>query len=495
MDIQEFGQGADIMTLQLPKKVKLKAPGIPSRTTRPVFQHEGSLEKPVLERRPTAGEEVIDFSTVDEFKGRQDSEYISKITYFTDTNYKPPRKLPIPLRWSPYLVYKRILDHNSYGNYTGVTMIGMSGSGKTTLTQAFCHYIHRQEERGGIPYRVKWFNGHDMLNMDKHIKALEVGTPHVLIFDDASYTMEDASKSEKAVLANALTTIRHQVKAPVITWMNIHYSKATLKFFRNQHFTFLTSVSVEELGNLQDLFKEKMNVIKNYARQYNRMMLKGYFLCPISSFNDRTLMYKTNEPFRLGLVAEITDLHYFVYAKEECQTCRPTGPTKKLKAANREEVAAWLLNYSQPARTKAALEYFLTIKKGIPSLTPLLKSQIDHFVDLDRKIPGLPWNEIYNEFITQKKFNSKRHRNKQQLLQKLPIYQIEKMFQHELKDEKRMGKLPHNKLVKEPLLHEEYSPSETPSNEYMNTDPNAVPEKEKPKKLYDEYDSRFTESQ
>ena len=80
MDIQEFGQGADIMTLQLPKKVKLKAPSITPRTTRPVFQHEGSLEKPVLERKPTAGEEVVDFSTVEEFKGRQDSEYISKVT-------------------------------------------------------------------------------------------------------------------------------------------------------------------------------------------------------------------------------------------------------------------------------------------------------------------------------------------------------------------------------------------------------------------------------
>ena len=54
MDIQEFGQGADIMTLQLPKKIKLKAPSITPRTTRPVFQHEGSLEKPVLERKPSA---------------------------------------------------------------------------------------------------------------------------------------------------------------------------------------------------------------------------------------------------------------------------------------------------------------------------------------------------------------------------------------------------------------------------------------------------------
>ena len=474
------------MTQEISKKFSLKVPSKRTKQSGPTFTDQASLQKPTLERQPGIEDEVIDMSDVEEFHGDQALDYITKTAYFTDTNHDPPKKLPIPLRWSPYLVYKRILDHNHYGNYTGVTMIGMSGSGKTTLTRAFTHYLHRQAEKGGIEYRVKWFDGHDMLNMDKHIKELEVGTPHLMIFDDASYTMEEATKGEKAVLANALTTIRHQVKAPVITWMNIHYSKATLKFFRNQHFTFLTSVSVEELGNLQDLFKQKMHVITNYARQYNRMMLKGYFLCPISSFNGRTLMYKTNEPFRLGLVAEITDLHYFVYAKEECTTCAPEAKTKKLKAHTREEVAGWLLNYGQPTRTKQALEYFLTIKKGIPSLTAILDRQIRHFVELDRAIPGLPWDKIYNEFCEQKKFNNQRHRNKSETIMKLPIYQIKNLMKKELEDEARIKKLPHNQLVEEPLLEPQYSPKDLPPNEFLSsTDPAALPEREKPKKLYD----------
>ena len=484
------------MAQEISKKFSLRVPNKTPKVSGPVFTDQASLQKPVLKRKPEAGEEIVDMSDVEEFQANKEIDYIQQTAYFTDTNHDPPKKLPIPLRWSPYLVYKRILDHNHYGNYTGVTMIGMSGSGKTTLTQAFCHYLHRQAEKGGVEYRVKWFNGHDMLNMDKHIKNLEVGTPHLMIFDDASYTMEDASKSEKATLANALTTIRHQVKAPVITWMNIHYSKATLKFFRNQHFTFLTSVSVEELGNLQDLFKEKMGAIKNYARQYNRMMLKGYFLCPISSFNGRTLKYKTNEPFRLGMVAEITDLHYFVYAKEECTTCRPTGKIKKLKASTREEVAGWLLNYGQPTRTKQALEYFLTTKKGIPSLTPILERQIRHFTELDRSIPGLPWDKIYKEFCSQKKFNGQRHRNKQETIMKLPIYQIKQTFKKELEAEDNMKKLPHNKLVKEPMLDPNYAPPDLPPNKYLSSTDPINPEREKPKKVpYQEYDSRYTESQ
>ena len=190
------------------------------------------------------------------------------------------KKVPVPARWHPNSVIKRIVQHNKLGQYTGIVMIGQSGSGKTTLTRKIVHQIHMLGEE----YIVKWFNGHEMLNMDEHIKAMQVGTPHIMIFDDASYTLEDAKKADIAKLANALTTIRHTLKSRVIMIMNIHYSKATMKFFRNQHFTFLTSVSVEEMGNFYDLFKDKMHVIRAFGKSYNKMMLKGYFEAPVSSF-------------------------------------------------------------------------------------------------------------------------------------------------------------------------------------------------------------------
>ena len=69
-----------------------------------------------------------------------------------------------------------------------------------------------------------------MLDLDKHLGELEVGKPHIMVFDDASYTMEDAGKSDIARLANALTTIRHIVKARVIVIINFHYTRATKKF-------------------------------------------------------------------------------------------------------------------------------------------------------------------------------------------------------------------------------------------------------------------------
>ena len=78
---------------------------------------------------------------------------------------------------------------------------------------------------------------------------------------------------------------------------------------------------------------------------------------------------------------------------------------------------------------------------------------------------------------------------------KLPIYQIKNVFKKELEDEARIKKLPHNKLIEEPLEHPQYSPSDLPPNKHLSSIDPITPEREKPKKLYDEYDSRFTESQ
>ena len=242
------------------------------------------------------------------------------------------KHIPVPARWHPHTVIKRIIRHNQLGQYTGIVMIGQSGSGKTTLTRKLIHQIHTMGEN----YIVKWFNGHEMLKMDEHIKDLKVGHPHILIFDDASYTLEDAKKTEVAKLANALTTIRHTLKSKVIIFMNIHYSKATLKFFRNQHFTFLTSVSVEEMGNYTDLFKDKMHVIRAFGKSYNKMMLKGYFEAPVSSFERTTIRYTTNKPFRVCLVAEIADLHFMLYNRDECDFCDPKNMDSSINMVKKQ---------------------------------------------------------------------------------------------------------------------------------------------------------------
>lgn len=229
------------------------------------------------------------------------------------------KKLAIPTRWYHGSIVKRIIRHNQAHGFTGIVLIGMSGSGKTTLTQSLLHRIHVYDQN----YTVKWFNGKEMLNLDKHIKKMQQGQQHILIFDDASYTMEEAGKDDVARLSNALTTIRHQVKSRVIMIMNIHYSKATKKFFRNQHFTFLTSITTEELGNLKDLFQDKMPIIRQFGKKYRQMSLLGFFFVPLGMASGKSIRYPINEPFRIGLVSEITDVHFFVYPREDCNICHP----------------------------------------------------------------------------------------------------------------------------------------------------------------------------
>ena len=299
------------------------------------------------------------------------------------------KNIPIPARWHPHSVIKRIVRHNKIGQYTGIVMIGQSGSGKTTLTRKLIHQIHQQGEN----YIVKWFNGHEMLKMDEHIKNLQVGTPHILIFDDASYTLEDAKKADVAKLANALTTIRHTLKSRVIIFMNIHYSKATLKFFRNQHFTFLTSVSVEEMGNYTDLFKDKMHVIRAFGRQYNRMMLKGYFEAQVSSFEKRRITYQTNKPFRCCLVAEIADLHFMLYNKDECPKCDPSNMDRSINMVKRQPntIAAIKEKFGEmysdskmklPKAFTTTLRFYTKIAQSGNTLTIAEKQMWNHFTNI-----------------------------------------------------------------------------------------------------------------
>ena len=74
-----------------------------------------------------------------------------------------------------------------------------------------------------------------------------------------------------------------------------------------------------------------MHVIRAFGKSYNKMMLKGYFEAPVSSFESTVIRYKTNEPFRVALVAEIADLHFMLYNKAECDKCKPlSGKEKKL---------------------------------------------------------------------------------------------------------------------------------------------------------------------
>ena len=313
----------------------------------------------------------------------------SKITSFKYNN----KRYAVPQRWYWGNIVKRMLNHNKAHGFTGCVLIGMSGSGKTTLTNTILHKIHDYGEN----YTFKWFNGHQLTELDKHINKLQVGVPHVLVFDDASYTMEDATKSQMAVLANALTTIRHKVKSKVIIIFNIHYSRATKKFFRNQHFTFLTSVTTEELGNLKDLFQDKMPVVRQFGKKYRQMALNGSFYVPLDYYTGKSAKYIINEPFRIGLVSEITDLHFFLYPRQSCEICRPGAPPK-FEQKSVKQVKAMLKKYKNQSALMTTLAFWCKIhNEGGPNpLENAHKAYWNFFEKVSKDIKA-PWPQILEE--------------------------------------------------------------------------------------------------
>jgi len=318
--------------------------------------------------------------------GGFDSTKVTRYKY-QDKNYA------VPQRWYWGNVVKRMINHNKAHGFTGCVLIGMSGSGKTTLTNTILHKIHEYGEN----YVYKWFNGHQLTELDKHIGSLQVGVPHVMVFDDASYTLEDATKSQMATLANALTTIRHHVKSRVIVIFNIHYSRATKKFFRNQHFTFLTSVTTEELGNLKDLFQDKMPVVRQFGKKYRQMALNGEFYVPLDYYTGKSAKYKINEPFRVGLVSEITDLHFFLYPRQSCATCRP-GAAPKYEEKSVKEVKKMLKKYKNQSALITTLAFWLKTHNTGPDdpLENAHRSYWKFFEKISKDIK-VPWDQILKE--------------------------------------------------------------------------------------------------
>ena len=357
--------------------------------------------------------------------------YRDKVTTF---NYKGKR-IPVPIRWHPNSVIRRIVEHNKRSQYTGVTMIGMSGTGKTTLTNKIIHQAHVM----GESYIVKRFNGHEMMRLDEHIKKMKVGFPHILVFDDASYTMEDAKNSDIARLANALTTIRHVLQSRVIIIINFHYSKATKKFFRNQHFTFMTSISVEELSNFQEMYKDKMNVVRQFARQYNNMVLRGSFQVPVSSFEKKVIRYKMNEPFRIAMVAEIADLHFMVYDRDGCNECLPKNEAKKsLKLETVKEIFDHIVRVTPKGKSiRSAMQFFMTIQLGNDKhLKGSNQSVWRHLNDLNRSmdIPPDTWEKVYQLVDSKYKYGVSKRVGKQKVNRTMSVLELAK----QIKDEERV---------------------------------------------------------
>ena len=409
----------------------------------------------------------------------------SKVTTFKWED----KRYAVPQRWYWGNIVKRMLNHNKAHGFTGCVLIGMSGSGKTTLTNTILHKIHDYGEN----YVFKWFNGHQLTELDKHIGKLQVGVPHVMVFDDASYTLEDATKTQMATLANALTTIRHHVKSKVIIIFNIHYSRATKKFFRNQHFTFLTSVTTEELGNLKDLFQDKMPVVRQFGKKYRQMALNGSFYVPLDYYTGKSAKYVINEPFRVGLVSEITDLHFFLYPRQSCELCRPGAPPK-LEVKTVKQVKKMLKEYKNQSALMTTLAFWCKTH-NIGPVDPLEnahKAYWNFFEKVSKDVKA-PWQQILNELRDESPRRTRMSKGSQ-LAKKVDAFGEVMKPRGPGRPRLTPRQISEREHKHETKLPEDYvSPTDSTSEVSENTDDNTVIDEstEQPYNEFPDYDSTY----
>lgn len=308
------------------------------------------------------------------------------------TTFRDPKTgvdYPILASHSPYPVIKKILKHNSVTGYTGIINAGMSGTGKTTWTKFLVHNLHQ-----AMPSVViDWFEQYDLVNIDQIIHSLTKGVPHIIVFDDASFALDDLPKKEINKLAQVLTRIRHEVKANVITIMNIHYSKAIGKYWRNIPFYFLTSISSEETGSYEDVFGSGAKwKLRDFSYLFHNMMLDGGWKIEIDSWTGKGYQYQTNKPFRIGLASELNRLHFFCYARDSCGICDPDYDTQRVISAP-DMVESLIKSYNKN-QVRSTLRYYMFTRKGKADVIDRrVRSLWNTISDLDRK-NDINWDHV-----------------------------------------------------------------------------------------------------
>jgi|GEM_PF-2695744 ABC-type dipeptide/oligopeptide/nickel transport system ATPase component len=309
------------------------------------------------------------------------------------------KNVPLLRRHAVNGIIKQILVHNNNNQYTGCLAIGKSGSGKTTLTKRIMHGIHTAPEEWKLPseYQFHWFTGEDMFKMPKIIKSLTQGVNHFIVFDDASYTLEDASKTEMAVLANALTKIRHDVKGKCIVWMNIHYSKATKKFFRDVDFQFATSYTPNDRQNLIDIFGSD-RAVDTFANLYKTSSRHGWFRVPYQGTKE--LIYTISKPFRPVLVMD-TYTHLTLVNRDECEMCGKDPYNKDYKEPiPAEEVVKTLQKMSKQHRMSTnTLRAWVYMREGnLMNLSPTARGMWKWMSKVSESI-NCDWSEVLKLYV------------------------------------------------------------------------------------------------
>lgn len=216
------------------------------------------------------------------------------------------RHLPKVIKWkgvnmvrnhSFLATIQQILDFSKTLDVVRIGIIGDQHSGKTTLAQCIAHCTHKLSK--DIPYAVRVFNKHDLLNFEATLKTLQPAN-YILVFDDVSFLGANAGKQQLEIIKQAVTEIRHlqggqDVK--IITIMNYHYTLGLDKYLRSADFFYYTTVGSSEKDNIEKMVGSKyIPLIEEFKKMRRHGVAKGYFSIRIGP--KEPFPYKFRNPFQ-----------------------------------------------------------------------------------------------------------------------------------------------------------------------------------------------------
>ena len=281
-------------------------------------------------------------------------------------------------------VVKQIVNHQLFNEVTTVGVQGREGSGKTNLVDILAHLLHLDMTKMAtnqsidIKLKAKLKIGYSVHKLGepelKELKATLLGLPRnnrIIIFDDVSFMNGSSSKRDIDQIKQAMTTIRHHDETLDVKTIMIfcyHYSKGLDKYLRDTTVKFFTSIGPEEATNILSLVSGQPNKtrVESFLSVYSKFSMGGTARFFLGEGKDkkrntrkssRIVQYKYNEPFRLFLYYNNSDVRFCVLPvysaliKDECVICSNTP----IKSTNTEDVVKWLIKqYSLPAVKKAA---------------------------------------------------------------------------------------------------------------------------------------------
>jgi len=156
--------------------------------------------------------------------------------------------------------FKRIYSFTKYPAV--VYCLGFMNSGKTTLSLLFYYYFNQFVSRHAKLYYINALEERSSEDdktlvdvasekLDSVLEEIKSSRArlHFIILDDFGFVVDRSAQAREFLYK--IFRIRHITrKNKIVVWINAHYSKSLIPFFRSTPYRVLTSITVQEIKQL-----------------------------------------------------------------------------------------------------------------------------------------------------------------------------------------------------------------------------------------------------